>query len=61
MSYAMKKEKVRSEAVEWHNKLYSEDYYKTYDPDEVYINTLYFQRMGKRYGLLEEFRENGIV
>ena len=61
MSYAMKKEKVRSEAVEWQNKLYSDDYYKTYDPDEVYSKTLYFRRMGKRYGLLEEFRENGIV
>lgn len=59
--YSKKQSALRSEAVEWQNKLYSDDYYKTYDPDEVYSKTLYFRRMGKRYGLLEEFRENGII
>lgn len=55
------KEALRAEAVEWQSKLYSEDYYKVYDPDEVYRMTRRFTRMGKRFGLLEEFRENGIV
>lgn len=61
MKHRAMKEALRAEAVEWQSKLYSEDYYKVYDPDEVYRMTRHFKRMGKRFGLLEEFRENGIV
>lgn len=55
--YQVEKERVREKAIEWqldfenHNYCWSEI---TYWQD-------YFEKLGKRYGLLKEFRENGII
>lgn len=55
--YQIRKEMARIEAIDWqldfnnHNYSYGElDYY-----------TDYFTRLAKRYGLVKEFRENGII
>jgi len=56
-TYQERKEEVRNEAIEWQSQfaegipLYWSDILEAGD---------YFYRMGKRYGLLREFRENGI-
>ena len=57
-NYAKQKAKARQKAIDWQSRI-SEDWEylaETYDtaPD-------YFYKLGKRYGLLEEFRENGII
>ena len=57
MKYQDKKEQVRDEAIDWqggyqdHNFSYS----------ELANFGEYFERLGKRYGLLKEFKENGII
>lgn len=57
MSYAEKKAKAREEAIEWQRKCSVEDIYMS-----VYVHySFYFEKLGKRYGLLREFRENGII
>lgn len=55
--YTEAKERARDKAIEWqmdfnnHNYSYSElAYYGDY-----------FTRLAKRYGLVKEFRENGII
>lgn len=55
--YTELKERARNKAIEWwmdfdnHNYSYSElAYYGDY-----------FTRLAKRYGLVKEFRENGII
>jgi hypothetical protein len=54
--YAARKEAVRNEAIEWQ---YSFDDHN-YSHGEVLGWMTYFNRLGRRYGLLREFRENGI-
>ena len=57
MSYSEAKEKARNEAIEWqmtfceHSYSYAELAYFTY----------YFEKKATRYGLIREFRENGIL
>ena len=55
-TYYQRKEEIRQEAIEWQldfcNHNYS--YYELMEFGE------YFYKLGKRYGLLKEFRENGI-
>lgn len=54
--YYEKKEKIRQQAIDWQldfeNHNYS--YYELMQWGD------YFYKMGKRYGLLKEFRENAI-
>lgn len=54
--YYERKEEIRQQAIEWQldfsNHNYS--YYELMEFGE------YFYKLGKRYGLLKEFRENGI-
>lgn len=57
MSYAEKKEKVREEAIEWQYQFSEEDHFMS----EYAYYSDYFTKLGKRYGLLREFRENGII
>ena len=57
-NYQKRKEAVRQEAIEWQYKFGEEDL-------DMSIQELaevgdYFHKLGKRYGLLEEFRENAI-
>lgn len=56
MTYAERKEAARQIAIDW--QLNESDY--PYSYGGMAILTDYFYRLGKRYGLLREFRENGI-
>lgn len=56
MSYEEKKQQYRNEAIEYQNYLESHD--MSYG--ELLNWSAYFERVGKKYGLLTEFRENGI-
>lgn len=56
MTYQEKKEKVRQKAIEWQLDFSNHNY--------SYLELMewgdYFYKLGKRYGLLKEFHENGI-
>ena len=56
MTYAERKENARQKAIDW--QLEDGDY--PYSYGGIAILTDYFYRLGKRFGLLREFRENGI-
>ena len=56
MTYAERKENARQIAIDW--QLNESDYPYSYGGMAILTN--YFYRLGKRYGLLKEFRENGI-
>ena len=55
--YQENKEKVRQKAIEWQ--------YTFFERNDSYYDLMtygeYFEKYGKRYGLLKEFRENGIL
>ena len=54
--YQQGKAKIRQEAIEWQNDFPNHDWYWS----ELAEWENYFYRLGKRYGLLREFHENGI-
>ena len=54
-TYQKEKEKARNKAINWQTDF--DDY--SYD-ELVYYNS-YFERLAKRYGLVKEFKENGII
>lgn len=54
--YQEMKEKIRNEAIDWQYDLGNH----SYSWGEVAAWAEYFERMGRRYGLLREFRENCI-
>lgn len=56
-TYAQKKEFVRQLAINWQARMSS----KQYSYGELAEYTEKFERLGRKYGLLYEFRENGIV
>lgn len=55
-TYEQKKEKVREQAKAWQeeNSVTSKSY------AQLINESSYFEKLGKRYGLLNEFRANGI-
>ena len=55
--YQAEKEKARDEAIYW--QLNFNDY--DYDYLELAECQNYFTRKAKRYGLVKEFKENGII
>ena len=55
--YQRAKEKAREKAVEWQSSFENHNY--SYG-ELAYWNN-YFNKLAKRYGLMEEFRENGII
>lgn len=55
--YNKRKEKLRDEAIQWQFD-FSERTMSYYD---LMVEQSYFYEQGKRYGLLREFRENGIL
>ena len=55
--YAREKENVRQKAIEWQLDFNNHDY----SYGELAYFTEYFTKLAKRYGLTEEFRENGII
>ena len=57
MKYQAKKAQIRQEAIDWQIKSSQMNYFYS----ELLNFSDYFTRLGKKYGLLKEFRENGIV
>ena len=55
--YKEMKEKIRQEAIEWQLDFANHNY--SYNELAEWGN--YFYKLGKKYGLLKEFRENGII
>lgn len=55
--YQTAKEKARQEAIEYQLTQADHDY----SYEELMENQHHFEKIGKRYGLLTEFRENGII
>ena len=56
-AYQRAKERARNKAVEWQNDFCDHNY----SYGELVYWQDYFERLAKRYGLVEEFRENGII
>ena len=56
MTYKEQKQKAREEAIEWQRDFENHNY----DWLELANWGKHFTKLGKRYGLLKEFRENGI-
>lgn len=56
-SYAEKKEAARDEAICWQMEASQKNLYMS----ELAEAGAHFEKLGKRYGLLKEFRENGIL
>lgn len=54
--YELAKNRAREKAVEWQMACSENVFYMS----EYAEMTSYFEKLGKRYGLLKEFRENGI-
>lgn len=54
--YETKKEMARQEAIDWQNDLFRDN--RSYE--DLAEAAEHFEKLGKRYGLLKEFRENGI-
>lgn len=57
MTYQEKKADVREKAINF-QQMFSE---YDFSYSEIIEYQDYFQKQGKRYGLLKEFRENGII
>ena len=55
--YQIGKAKAREEAIDWQYEFSD----KIYTYSELAYWTSYFRKLGKRYGLLTEFEENGII
>lgn len=55
--YGIQKNKIRDIAIEW--QLYLSE--NAISWGGLQIAQTYFEKVGKRYGLLTEFRENGII
>lgn len=54
-NYQKQKERIREKAISFY------DDFPVLSWGELHEWTNYFYRLGKRYGLLQEFRENGII
>lgn len=55
--YQSAKERARDKAVEWQMSFCEQNY----SYGELAYYGEYFSRLAKRYGLVREFRENGII
>lgn len=55
--YQRAKERARDRAVQWQSGFCDQNY----SYGELAYWGEYFERLGKRYGLVREFRENGII
>lgn len=56
MTYKQQKEKARELAVQWQHDFANNNYSWL----DLANFTSFFTKLGRRYGLLKEFRENGI-
>lgn len=55
--YKIKKEKVRQEAVEWQLNFNDHDY----SWGELLCFQNYFRNLARKFGLITEFKANGII
>lgn len=55
--YERAKENARQKAMDWQIDYYNNNY----SYGELIAFAEYFTRLAKRYGLMTEFRENGII
>lgn len=55
-TYQAKKNMAREEAIEWQERFGEQ----SISYEELAIAQSVFEQLGRRYGLLTEFRENGI-
>ena len=55
-SYQEMKEQVRQEAIDWQDEASEQNL----SYGELAEAAEHFEKLGRRYGLLQEFRENGI-
>lgn len=55
--YEIKKEEARQKAIDWQIEFSQNDHYMS---EYAYYNN-YFYKLAKRYGLIKEFKENGII
>ena len=56
-TYQERKEEARNEAIEWQYSVGEKNYYMS-EMAEFYAH---FLKLAKRYGLIKEFKENGII
>lgn len=56
-TYEELKEKARAEAIDWS---YEQAIFN-YSYEEIFAMQTRFEKLGKKYGLLKEFRENAII
>lgn len=56
-TYQKAKARARDKAVEWQRSFCDQNY----SYGELAYWGEYFERLGKRYGLVREFKENGII
>lgn len=56
-SYQVNKDILRNIAIDWQNNFYKFNY----SYDELAGWTAFFTELGARYGLLNEFKDNGII
>lgn len=57
LTYREKKAKLREQAIVWQNSFRNNNY----SYGEIAEKQAYFEKEGKKYGLIKEFKENGIV
>lgn len=56
-SYKIKKERVRRQAIEWQDTTANQ----SLSYGELAEAMTHFETLGRRYGLINEFRENAII
>lgn len=56
-AYDKAKAKARQEAIDWQHQASTQNL----SYSEIVEKNNYFERLGKRYGLIKEFRENGVI
>ena len=52
--YQQRKARAHDEAVDWQHSIEEDDF-------EFFEKQEYFEKLAKRYGLVKEFKENGII
>lgn len=57
LNYAEKKARLRNEAMQWQHDFANH----SYSCSEIADRQAYFEREGRKYGLIREFRNNGII
>lgn len=56
-AYDKAKARARQEAIDWQHQASTQNL----SYGEIVEKNNYFERLGKRYGLVKEFRENGVI